>query len=333
IGALVERMGEVDLTGEYAKTNVKVVEDAEVPVAPVKPRKKLVAVQSVAVGLFLGVCLAFLVEYMDDTVKTPEDLEERVGLPVLGFVPAVEVRGSVKDRFSHRGKTSLVDPRSIAAEAYRHIRTNLFFSAEAAGCKVLAVTSAARGDGKTTTACNLALAMAKSGKNVLLVDADLRRPMVHEVFGLETKTGLSTVLVGVTDLKEAIQTVKQDGGTVENLHVLTGGPRPSNPAELLNSEGMPRFLDVARERYDWIVIDTTPVLSVADASIVGAISDGVVMVVKAATNSRALASRARKQLMAVNACLLGGVLNDVEVSKFGYYSDYYGYLGRDYTQS
>lgn len=323
VAVLDERMGEVSLTGDYAKTNVEVIETALVPRAPFKPNKVLVAVQAVAVGLFLGVCLAFLIEYIDDTVKTPEDLEERVGVPVLGFVPAVEAKGSRTERFARRGKASVLQPGSLATEAYRQIRTNLFFSVSAAGSRVLAVTSGGVGDGKTTTAANLALVIAQSGKKVLLVDADLRLPAVHRVFGLQTRVGLSSVLVREAELCEAVQSARHNGAAIDNLDVLAAGPCPSNPAELLNAESMRSFLEKARETYDWVIIDTTPVLSVADASIVAAVSDGVVLVVKAGAHSRAMAVRARGRLEAVNARILGGLLNDVQLSRLGQYTGYY----------
>ena len=162
--------------------------------------------------------------------------------------------------------------------------------------------------------------------------------MVHKAFDLESKVGLSTVLVGEASLDEAVQKAEHDGETIENLDILAAGPTPPNPAELLDSQSMLRLLEKARQEYDRVIIDTPPVLFVADASIVSAISDGVIMVVKSATNTRALASRAREQLEGVKARILGGILNDVHVSRLGYYySDYYYYgysrYYRDYYTS
>jgi len=323
---LVERLREVDLTADYAKTNVEVVEAAETPKAPVKPRKARIILLSVFLGLFLGVGLAFFFEYLDDTVKTPEDLEGRVGVSVLGFVPAMDSKSGGTDTFSHRGKVSVVEPMSSVTEAYRNIRTSLFFSAPAEDTKTLVVTSGGPKDGKTTTASNLALVIAQSGKRVLLVDADFRRPMIHRVFELSSKVGLSTVLVGQAALSDAVQTPENNGSAIEGLDVLVAGPKPPNPAELLDSTGMAKLLEQAREEYDRVIMDTPPVLFVADASIVGARSDGVIMVVKAAKNTRSLAKRAKEQLEGVNARVLGGILNDVRISRLGYYySDYYYY--------
>jgi len=354
---LVERMREVDLTDEFTKTNVEVVEVAEPPRIPIRPKKARTVALSMFVGLFLGIGLAFFYEYLDDTVKTPEDLEVRVGLPVLGFVPVMDTKSAEMDGFSHRGSITMVEPSSSVSEAYRNIRTSLFFSAPAEETKVLVVTSSGPGDGKTTTATNLALIIAQSGKRVLLIDADFRRPMAHRVFGLESKVGLSTVLVGKVALAEAVQRAQHDAfylycedyedlvlkdraglakakrkielvlTAMENLDILAAGPKPPNPAELLDSPGMHRLLEKARQDYDQVIIDTPPVLIVADASIVSTIADGVVMVVKSTANTRGQASQAREQLEGVRARILGGILNDVHESRLGYYYSNYHYYG------
>jgi capsular exopolysaccharide synthesis family protein len=323
---LVERMREVDLAADYGKTNVALVEPATPPSAPVRPRKIRIALASVLLGAVLGTGLAFLLEHMDDTVQTPEDLEERVGVPVLGFVPAMNhVDGRAGD-FANRGLVCALQPGSSASEAYRSIRTSLFFAAPAEQAKALVVTSGGPGDGKTTTATNLALTIAQSGKSVLLIDADFRRPMIHRVFDLDGRRGVSTVLVGEATLAEAVQTPRQDGEPIGDLHVLAAGPKPPNPAELLDSDNMRRLLQEGRERYDRVLIDTPPVLFVADASILSGICDGVIMVVKSAKNTRALATRTRERLDNLNARVLGGVLNDVHLSRLGtYYSEYYHY--------
>ncbi len=323
---LVERMREVDLSGDYAKTNVEVVETAHVPKVPVAPNKARLMLLSAFLGLLMGVGLAFFLEHLDDTVRTPEDMEERVGLPVLGFVPAMSSHNGAADGFSYRGMVCALNPTSSVTEAYRSIRTSLFFSAHADESTTLVVTSGGPNDGKTTTATNLALVMAQSGKRVLLVDADFRRPMVHKIFGLNDGMGATNVLVGQAALEQAVQKAHSNGHVIENLDILVAGPKPPNPAELLDSQSMRQLLAEARRTYDRVIVDTPPVLFVADASIVGAISDGVVMVVKSAANSRSLARRAKEQLEGVNARILGGILNDVRVSRLGYYySDYYHY--------
>ena len=332
---LMERMREVDLSGDYAKTNVEIVEPADVPRLPVKPRKLAVLAVSIFLGLLLGGGLAFLAEYLDDTIKTPEDLESRVGVPVLGFVPG----GSGNEQSAAASMVALLEPKSTITEAYRNIRTNLFFSAPAEEARVLCVTSGGSGDGKTTVSCNLAVVMAQSGKKVLLIDGDLRRSKVRESLNLESGPGLSNVLVGGAELEEVVQSPRGQGdGVVENLDVLIAGPKPPNPAELLGGEGMGRLLAKVREKYDRVIIDTPALLLVADGGIVAGISDGVIVVVKAGSNSRALVKRTRMHLQGVKARVLGGILNDVRVSRIGYYhSDYYyyGYYGayRSHYQS
>ncbi len=335
---LVERLREVDLTADYAKTNVEVADAAEVPRAPVSPRKVRAGILSVLLGLLLGLSAAFLAEYMDDTVNTPEDLEARTGIPVLGFVPAISRKGSGSDR-PHRGRISIVEPLSSVTEAYRSIRTNLFFSAPPEKTRVMVISSGGPGDGKTTTAANLAIIIAQSGKRVLLIDADCRRPRVHDVFGLPNESGLTSVLTGEVTLAQAVQRPLDDKGEfIEGLHVLPAGPSAPNPAELLGSPAMRKLMLEAREHFDRVLIDTPPVLFVADASILAAMSDGVVLVVKSSKNTRALARRTRAQLEGVNARILGGVLNDVRLARLGYhYSDYYHYgysrYYKDYTKA
>jgi capsular exopolysaccharide synthesis family protein len=263
---------------------------------------------------------------MDDTITTPDDLMDRVGIPVLGFVPDVVSRNGSLGPFAYRCQVSLVEPKSSAAEAYRNIRTSLFFSAPPEESKVIVVTSGWPGDGKTTTAANLALVIAQSGKRVLLIDADFRRPMMHKIFGLDRSVGLSTVLVGQSKVEDAVQKMTYEGKTVENLDILTVGPRPTNPAELLDSQAMRRLLEEVRKNYDRVIMDTPPVLYVADSSIVSAISDRVVLVVKSNKNAASLTIKVREHLEAVKARILGGIINDVFVARLGYYySRYYKY--------
>jgi capsular exopolysaccharide synthesis family protein len=337
---VVERLHEVNLTGDYAKTNVEVADAAQVPKEAVSPRKGRDAALSLLLGLFLGVGLAFVTEYMDDTVKTPEDMESKAGLPVLGFVPAIRGSdGSASKKFGDRGRISVMEPASSVTEAYRGIRTSLFFSAPAEETRVLVVTSGGAGDGKTTTAANLAIVIGQSGKRVLLIDADCRRPRMHDIFGLSNETGLSSVLVGGVTLQDAVQQpLDEQGKPVEAVDVLVAGPKTPNPAELLGSAAMRTLLAQARQQYDQVLIDTPPVLFVADACILAAASDGVVLVVKSAKNTRSLARRTREQLEGVNAHVLGGVLNDVRLTRLGYhYSDYhhYGYSRyyKDYAKA
>ena len=321
---LVERMREVELSSDYTRTNVEIVEQASLPKAPSAPNKPRMAMMSLFMALLLGIGLAFLLEHADDTVRTPDDLEIRVGVPVLGFVPEISARKDVESKTAYRAIVSALEPSSSIIEAYRNIRTSLFFAGPAEECRVLLITSGGPGDGKTTTACNLALVIAQSGKRVLLVDGDFRRPMIHKNFNLDNTQGLSNVLVGECTLEQAVQKSVHDVNIIENLDILTAGPTPPNPTELMESPAMRKLMNEFRGQYDRIIVDTPPVLFVSDASILSSTSDGVILVVRANRHTRAHAIRARKQLQKVNGRIVGGILNHVRVPKFGHhYSDFY----------
>ena len=335
---LVERMSEVELTTDYARTNVEVIERASVPKAPFGPNKRRMAAISLILGVVLGVGLAFVIERIDDTVRTPEDLEIDVGVSVLGFVPEIVTKKDCKDGSAYRGLISALEPHSSAIEAYRNIRTALFFSAPAEEAKVLLVTSAGPSDGKTTTATNLALTIAQSGKRVLLIDADLRRPRVHKTFGLSGETGFSSVLVGEATLEDAIQKTMHDVENIDKLDILTAGPKGPNPTELFESSSATKLFTDLRKRYDRIIIDTPPALFVSDTSILSTVCDGIILVAKAGKNTKAHVARAKKQLESVDAKIIGSILNSVKVSRLShYYSDYFyhGYARyyRDYYGS
>jgi len=321
---LVERMREIELASDYTRTNVEIVEPASTPKFPIAPNKQRMAMFSIFFGLLLGIGLAFFLEHADDTVRTPDDLETRVGIPVLGFVPEITVRKNVESKTAYRAIVSALEPNSSVIEAYRNIRTSLFFAGPAEDSKVLMITAGGPGDGKTTTACNLALVIAQSGKRVLLIDADFRRPRVHKNFSLENDRGLSSVLVGECSMEEAAQKTVHDINIIENLDILPAGPTPPNPTELLESGSMRKLLETLRDQYDRIIIDTPPVLFVSDASILSTLVDGTILVVRANTHTRAHAIRARKQLNKVKARIVGGILNNVRVTRFGHhYSDFY----------
>jgi polysaccharide biosynthesis transport protein len=319
---LIERMSEVELTSDYTKTNVDIVEEATLPRSPVRPNKQKMAFFSVLFGLVLGLGLAFFLEQVDDTVRTPEDLELRVGIPVLGFVPKIQVKKNVDSKASYRALVSALEPNSSVIEAYRNIRTSLFFSGPAEESKILLITSGGPGDGKTTTAANLAVVIAQSGKRVLLVDADFRRPRIHKMFNLDTSVGLSSVLVGERSLSQAAQKTVHDLENIENLDILVAGPTPPNPTELLETQRAKQVFAEMRSKYDRVIVDTPPVLFVSDSSILSTLCDGVILIVKADKRTRAHAARARKQIEKVKGRIIGGILNNVRVSRLGhYYSD------------
>jgi capsular exopolysaccharide synthesis family protein len=279
-------------------------------------------------GILAGVGLAYLAETSDRSFRTPEEIRRRLGLPVVGHIPqfAADEEASGKIKAGHVVPDpylcSHYRPKSIEAEAYRAVRTALFFSTQGEGHKVIQVTSPDQGDGKSTLASNLAVSIAQSGKRVLLVDADCRRPRQHKVFGVSAAAGLACVMAGTTDSNSAILPTAVDG-----LHLLPAGPIPPNPAELLTSPRFKDFLDEQRQRYDFVLVDTPPLLAVTDPSVVAARVDGVLMTIRMSRKGRPSAERAKEVLTTLGAKILGVVVNGVDAaggsySAYSYAQDY-----------
>jgi tyrosine-protein kinase Etk/Wzc len=276
------------------------------------------------VGLFLGVVAAFFLEYLDQTVKNSADIERALEVPVLGLIPlsAHPTNGRRRDG-RRRGAIPLValaSPDDPSAEAYRALRTNVtFVNAEERALRLICVTSPGPGEGKTTTAANLAITLAQQGSHTLLVDADLRRPLLHKAFNLVQEPGLTDILVGVATLREAARP-----NVVLNLDVLPAGAIPPNPSELLGSAAMHRLLEELRAEYDTVIFDSPPTLAVTDASVLGTSSDAVILVLRAGETEETAAQRALEQLRRVQARVAGAVLNGVERNGDQYYYDYRG---------
>jgi capsular exopolysaccharide synthesis family protein len=272
-------------------------------------------------GMLVAFGLAFGIEYLDDTVKTPEDVSKRLGLPLLGLVPAI--RGNRVPLLSE------TVPHDFG-EAFRSLRTSLVFTAGAGEARLIAVTSSQPLEGKTTTACNLATALALGGSRVLLIDADMRRPGLHRIIGVENNVGLSQLLVGQSRVRETVQRT-----TEPNLFVITAGRTPPNPSELLASARMKSFLEnLSHGPFDWIVLDTPPVLAVTDAVVLAGAVSAVVFVVGSEMTRRVHAERALHTLRGGKPRSIGVVLNrvDFERNKY-YYSRYYGYNYKSYYGS
>ncbi len=327
---LVERLREVDLSGGSETTNIRLVQSADVPKIPVGPKRTRTVTLGAVLGLMLGIGLAFFFDYLDDRIKTPEDVQRYLRTAALGFVPDMKVdkTKAQMDGFAQRGLVSLIKPHSPASEAYRTARTSIYFSSSPKSAKTILVTSVEPKEGKTTTASNLALVMAQSGDRVLLVDADLRKPMLHEVFGLPNESGLTDVLSDEASAEDSIVRPYYDGKNIDNLDVLFCGTKTRSPAELLGSGRMRELVQALSQKYDRIIFDSPPALLTTDASILADICDGVLLVMKAASCRRGPAQRAKQQLESVNASILGGLLNDVVPSKARY--GYYGYSGYYY---
>lgn len=272
------------------------------------------------VGLLLGLGGAFFLEYLDQTIKSATDVERAVGTPVLGLIPEESRLSSGNGR---RGRPVVVlsslSPDDPAVEAYRALRTNVTFVGAEKPLQLIAVTSPGPGEGKSTTAANLALTLAQGGSRTLLVDGDLRRPLLHRAFGLVQDPGLTDVLIGTATAREAVRP-----GVVENLDVLPSGSTPPNPSELLGSEAMQRLVDDLRHEYDYVVVDTPPTLPVTDAAIVATMADGTVLVMRSGETEETAAQRAVEQLRRVRARIAGAVLNRVTPRHDHYYT-YYSY--------
>jgi capsular exopolysaccharide synthesis family protein len=274
----------------------------------------------VVAGLLLGLGLALVLEFLDSSVTSQQEIEERLGLSFLGFVPTIpDSAGEVKDLHMHH------EPKSLIAECTRVIRTNLLFMSPDKPFKRMLITSSGPQEGKSTTVINLGIAMAQSGNKVLLIDTDMRRPRLHKAFGVPNDVGVSSLLVGDGTIDSAIKTTEVPG-----LFLLSCGPVPPNPAELLHTKAFSDLLAQLGTRFDRIVLDSPPVGAVSDAVVLATLVDGVVMVLKAGKTQSDTARRTVRMLRDVKAPLFGAVLNDVDLERTKYGDYYYGYAYRYY---
>jgi len=320
--SLMQRARETSVARDLKSSNIHVIDRAEIPRLPSSPRVLMSLVLAVFGGMFLACGIAFFFEYLDSRIKTPEEVESYLGLPAIGLIPALGTTWRNGEPLLNRG----VPPNF--AEAFRALRTNVYFSVAEKGCRVVVVTSSAPREGKTTVASNLAIGFAHLGQRVLLMDADLRRPRVHEVIAQDQEPGLSNALVGDAKVSDAVRRTE-----VAGLCVLTAGRVPPNAAELLGSRRFKDLLASARSQFDWVIIDSPPVMAVTDPTILASLADGVVFVVGAETTSHRVARRAVEQLKRGRVVLAGGVLNRVQIERHSYYysqyyrpeyADYYG---------
>jgi len=290
---------------------------------PAKPRKTLIMGLASLLGLALGIGLAFLFDGLDTTLKTKADIARQLGLNMLGYVPEVpELRGS-RRRHSQVALAMLRHPRSAVAEAFRSIRTALSFAVAAQDVEHILVTSASPSEGKTLVAVNIGAAIAQTGKNVLLVDADMRKPAVHKIFEADQTPGLTNLLVGEGAAR--LEDVVRDS-EVPNLHYICCGAIPPNPAELIGCDRMKALLAKMAGTYDCVIIDTPPVVNVTDATVLCSAAQGVVLVIRSFRTQRELARRAVEVLGESGARFLGVVLNNVDIPRGAYgYDGYYYY--------
>jgi capsular exopolysaccharide synthesis family protein len=351
-------------------SNVRVVDRASVPVRPSSPRKARNLALALLLGLGGGIGLAFLFDFLDNSIKTSEDVERYAGLPTLGVVPRFSEGGTEKGYLYSRRKkdrkpeekteeviqvaaeagaqqdgaqvapaaapkAAPVHPRMIElvphhfpnsrlAESYRSIRTALLLSSADQPMKTIIVTSAVPGEGKTVSVANLGITLAQSGKTVLIVDADLRKPRQHRVFNVKNTFGLTSYLTDSIELRKVVKTT-----AVPNLCLINAGPVPPNPAELLGSEKMAAFIELLRDKCDYILFDMPPMLEISDALILGARVDGMILVIHGDKTSREALRKAREKLDLLKVRTLGVIINNVNVDHQGYhYKDYYYHYER-----
>lgn len=321
---VIKRLQEIDLGKEGGGFEARLISPPN-PGVKVAPRAVPIFAGAMLVGLVLGAGLAYLAEFLDKSFRSPEEIRRRLRLPLIGHIPVLPH----VDRPSPSGSRldgTLVTfhrPRSLEAEAYRSVRTALYFSTQGERHKVIQITSASKGEGKSTLAANLAISIAQSGRRVVLVDADLRRPRIHMLFGLENQRGLSDIVRGEAEWKELVQST-----ACPNCFAITSGPIPANPAELLT---MPRFQELVnalRDEFDFVLVDSPPLLAVTDPCVVAPRVDGVMLVLRLSKQCRPLAERSREILLSLGAHVLGVVVNGLGrkgSSAYGYVQDSYVY--------
>lgn len=318
--AVFKRLKDIELSGLLRTSNVRVLDPARPVFAPVRPKVSQAIAFGALFGLILGLGLAFLLDFLDSSVNTQQEIEERLGLSFLGFLPTIpEAEG--RDLHIFR------EPKSLIAECTRAVRTNLIFMSPDKPFKRMLVTSSGPQEGKSTIVINLGIAMAQNGSRVLIVDTDMRRPRLHKAFGVPNDLGVSSLVVGEGDVDKAIKSTEVPG-----LFVLPCGPVPPNPAELLHTGAFSQLLEQLGGKFDRILLDSPPVGPVADAIVLATQVEGVVVVLKAGATHREVARRTVHALRDVNAVLFGAVLNDVSLEK-ARYGDYYGYAQRYYGYS
>jgi len=312
---LLQRMKEVGVAAGITTNNISIIDRARVPSIKFKPSLRKNMMMALMLGLFGGVLLAFLFESLDDSIKSSTDLERIINKPVMGVIPLVSKREAAQlddvCLFAYRS------PTSAFAEAYRSMRTALMFSTSQGAPKVLHFTSVNAGEGKTTTAVSTAVNFTQTGGNVLLIDADLRNPTLHKIFSLPNNAGLANYLTG--EMKPAQVARKTE---VERLYVIPSGPIPPNPAELLTGAKMLDLVSLSDKRFDYVIIDSPPVLGLADALVLADIAEATLMVVSANSTRKAAVEAGLKRLQHSRANVLGMVLTKYEMNKSGYGYDY-----------
>jgi capsular exopolysaccharide synthesis family protein len=341
---LLQRSKENDVIMASKPNNISIVDYAITPDGPIGPNRTRTVFIALFLSFGLGVGFALLLEYLDDTVHSTEEVERLLHLPALAVIPSATSNGSrrllagpgalQKRNGGNPGDNPEllmnVDGRSPLAEAYRHLRTSVLLSTAGRAPKSLLVTSSLPGEGKTTTAVNTAVSLAQTGATVVIIDADMRRPRLRSIFGLSERAGLSSILSSELSDEEVVALVTKEPAT--GLHVLTAGPIPPNPAELLGSEQMRRLMIMLQANFNHVVVDSPPVSSFTDGVLISSMVDGVLLVVHGGKSSRHVVKRSRQLLLDVGAKIFGVVLNNINLQSHDYYY-YQRYYGSSYYHS
>ncbi|HYW71436.1 MAG TPA: polysaccharide biosynthesis tyrosine autokinase [Pyrinomonadaceae bacterium] len=339
LNGLLERTKANDVVMAGTPNNIRVVDYAIAEKKPVAPRRTLIVALTFVLALGCGIALAFFIEYLDDSVRSVDDVENFLHLPSIAMIPQVgaarkkrllptngkkEALQTLNAAGSHEVLLTEVDRRSPVAEAYRHLRTSILLSTAGRPPRTLLITSSVPSEGKTTTAVNTAISLAQTGAKVLIIDADMRRPRLHNIFNLKNDQGLSSLLSREASSQEILAAVQTE--PTSEMSILTAGPVPPNPAELVGSEQMLRLMSAVADNFTYVIVDSPPVAAFTDGVLIGAMVDAVVLVVHTGKSSRRVVGRARKLLQDVGARIIGVVLNKVELTRSpgGYYGGYYG---------
>jgi len=332
---LTERLEDAEIQLQSKSGGLKVVDAAQLPEHPVPRKDYIFYLVAFVFALGCGIGVGILREFLDDTVKTSDDVEKQLALTLLGTIPHMDTKASDlevqrnfvkgRERIKNRYPQLILGEKSeesVVAEAYRSLRTNVVFSSPDKPVQTLLITSSGPGEGKSLTMANTALTFAQQGEPTLIVDTDLRRPVVHHLFGLSRSPGFGEIIAGTASIQDCLREVP---GT--HLKVITAGAYMPNPAEVLGSRKMDHFLKELKQQFHYILFDTPPVIAVTDAAILATKLDGVILVTRSGKTSLQVSLRTLQSLRNVNARLLGAILNDVDITKgyssYGYYKNYY----------
>lgn len=331
-----------DVAAQGSDNNISVIEIAIPSDTAVSPRRLMTVSLALLLSTVFGMGLALFLEYLDDTIRSVEEIESYLQLPALAAIPTVDSMPKRKLLLVGSGDTDeeppgsplliSADPRSALAEAYRHLRTSILLSSAGHAPRMLLITSSLPAEGKTTTATNTAISLAQTGAKVLIIDADMRRPRLHSIFNMENKAGLSNLLANELTDAEVDEAILYDKTT--RVHVMPSGPIPPNPAELIGSEQMALLLEMLRGKFTHVVLDSPPIASFTDGVLIASMVDGVILVVNAGVSSRQVVRKSRLLLNEIGAKVFGVVLNNVNLNtkdNYYYYQSYYHKGG--YTQA